>query len=318
MVRGKFINVTRAALHAGVHYLDMTSMGEEPLQFALHDQFVAAGRTALLDMGTAPGLSNVMATYCMERLDTVESIDFAWGVVDTTPADQHSRPLYWGYGFDGIMGLMSGPSIVYEDGEIRNLPPRARPEEFDFRFGRHVIRGMPHREPIMLSESFPDKGIRHIMYRQAFDAENERKYAFLRDLGLAGREPIEVNGVSVVPFDVLWALLARMPAETQSPPNFVSEGNCIVKGTRDGRGAEVRLSVGVDPDGAMHRRYTSLGAYGSYRTGISAAIAATMLGRGEIARSGVHRPETSIPAEAYIRKQAEAGMDVFESFTYRH
>ena len=167
----------------------------------------------------------------------------------------------------------------------------------------------------MLSESFPDRGIRHIMYRQAFDAENERKYAFLRDLGFAGREPIDVNGVQVAPFDVLWTLLNRLPEERKTPANFVSEGNCIVRGTKDGKTMEVRLSVFVDPAGEMHRRYTARGASGSYRTGISAAITATMLGRGEIARPGVYRPEVCVPAAPYIRAQAEAGMDVRESQT---
>jgi saccharopine dehydrogenase-like NADP-dependent oxidoreductase len=315
MVRGKFIDVTRAALAAGAHYLDMTSLGQEPLQFELHDRFVAAGRTAVLDMGTAPGLSNVMAVYCMNKLDQTDSIDFAWGVIDLVSYADHSRPLNWGYGFDGIMGLMSGPSIVYEEGELRHEEPRARPEPFPFKCGTHVIRGMPHREPMMLSESFPDRGIKHIMYRQAFDEENERKYAFLRDLGFASREPIDVKGVAVAPFDVLWAMLERLPEEKRTPANFVSEGNCIARGIKDGRPVEIRLTVGVDPRSEMHARYTARGASGSYRTGISAAITAAMLGRGEITRTGVHRPENCVPAEPYIQAQGAAGMYVEESLT---
>lgn len=315
MVRGKFIEVTRAALNAGAHYLDMTSLGQEPLQFELHDQFANIGRTAILDMGTAPGLSNVMAVYCMNKLDRTESIDFAWGVIDLTPADEQSRPLSWGYGFDGIMGLISGPSIVYEDGAVHREEPRARPEPFPFKCGTHIIRGMPHREPEMLSESFPDAGFEHIMYRQAFNEENERKYTFLRDLGFCQREPIDVNGVKVAPFDVLWTLMQRLPEEQKKSSNFVSEGHCIAKGVKDGRRVEIRLYVGVDPQGDMHRYYMSKGAFGSYRTGISAAIAAVMLGRGQIAHKGVHRPEICLPAELYIQAQAAAGMDVEESLT---
>ncbi|MEO6041676.1 MAG: saccharopine dehydrogenase C-terminal domain-containing protein [Croceibacterium sp.] len=315
MVRGKFINVTKAALRAGCHYLDMTSLGQEPLQFELHDQFVAKGKTAVLDMGTAPGLSNVMAVYLMEKLDETDSIDFAWGVIDLTPQEEHTRPLYWGYGFDGIMGLISGPSLVYEDGELKQEEPRARPEAFAFQCGTHTMRGMPHREPQMLSESFPDSGIKHIMYRQAFNEENERKYTFLRDLGFGQREPIEVNGVKVAPFDVLWTLLQCLPEERGTPSNFVSEGNCIVRGTKNGQRVEIRLMVGVDSAGEMHRYYTAKGASGSYRTGISAAITATMLGRGEIAMPGVYRPEICVPAAAYIRAQGAAGMDVRETYT---
>lgn len=313
MSRGKYIFTTRAALKAGCHYLDMTSLGEEPLQFALHDEFKKIGKTAVLDMGTAPGLSNVMAVYCMNKLDKTDSIDYAWGVIDIVPADQHTKPLYWGYGFDGIMGLMSGPSIIYEDGQIKELEPRARPETYRFKVGDHVIRGMPHREPKMLAESFPNAGFKHIMYRQAFNEDLERKYAFLRDLGFASREPIDVKGVKVAPFDVLWELLERLPPEKKTPANIVSEGTCIARGVKDGKPMEIRLMIRVDPFGEMHKRYTSKGADGSYRTGISAAITAAMLGRGDIKMPGVYRPEICVPPEPYIRAQAQAGMDVEET-----
>jgi lysine 6-dehydrogenase len=313
MIKGHYLKTTRAALAAGAHYLDMTSQGEEPLQMALHEEFRAAALTCLLDMGTAPGLSNVMAVYCMNRLDRTEAIDFAWGVIDTTPAERHTRPLHWGYGFEGIMHLMSGPSIVWEDGRIQHLEPRARPETFRFKTGEEVIRGMPHREPIMLAESFPDAGLEHIMYRQAFDAESERKYAFLRDLGFASHEPIEVNGVPIAPYDVLWTLLERLPPERGEPARYVSEGNCIARGWKDGKRMEVRLMVRTDPDSEMHYRYLARGAYGSYRTGICAAIAGVMLGRGRIERKGVHRPEACVPAEEYVQEQARAGMEVEET-----
>ncbi len=317
MVRGRFVDTTRAALAAGAHYLDMTSLGEEPLQFAMHEQFERAGLTCILDMGTAPGLSNLMAVYCMEKLDQTDSIDYAWGVIDTVPPEEHTRPLNWGYGFDGIMGLMSGPSILYEDGEIKRLPPRARPEVFQFKSGAQQIKGMPHREPIMLAESFPKAGFKHVMYRQAFDEESERKYAFLRDLGFASREPIDVNAVKVAPFDVLWALLQKLPEEQKTPASYVSEGNCIARGWKDGRSLEVRLMIRTDPASEMHRHYTSRGAAGSYRTGICAAAAAVMIGRGLIAKRGVFRPEMCVPAGPYITEQARVGMEVEETVTAR-
>jgi saccharopine dehydrogenase-like NADP-dependent oxidoreductase len=317
MIRGHFIKTTRAALAAGAHYLDMTSLGEEPLQFALHEEFARRGRTAVLDMGAAPGLSNLMAVYCMEKLDRTESIDYAWGVIDTVPPSEHTRPIYWGYGFDGIMGLVSGPSLVYEDGRMQQLPPRARPETFYFKSGPQEIKGMPHREPAMLAESFPDAGLKHIMYRQAFDADSERKYTFLRDLGFASREPIDVKGVKVAPFDVLWALLERLPPERGTPASFVSEGHCIARGWKEGRPVEMRLMIRTDPQSEMHRYYTARGAAGSYRTGICAAITATMLGRGQILPKGVFRPEKCVPAASYIQAQVQVGMQVEETLVVR-
>ncbi len=71
----------------------------------------------------------------MNRLDKTDTIDYAWGVIDTVAPEEHSRPLYWGFGFEGMLGLISGPSIVYEDGEVKYLPPRDRPEIFRFKSG---------------------------------------------------------------------------------------------------------------------------------------------------------------------------------------
>lgn len=313
MVRGRFIHVTKAALAAGAHYLDMTSLGEEPLQFELHDEFAKRDRTAVLDMGAAPGLSNIMAAWCIDRLDETDTIDYAWGVINTTPAEKHTRPLYWGYGFEGVMHLVSGPSIVYEDGEVKRLEPRAMPEPFPFKAGEQVIAGMPHREPEMLAESFAGTGIRRIMYRQAFDADSERKYRFLRDLGFASHEPMDVGGVQVAPYDVLWALLERLPPERGEPARFVSEGNCIARGRKNGVKTEVRLMVRTDPESEMHRHFTDRGASGSYRTGICAAITAVMLGRGQVTMRGVYRPELCVPAAAYIEEQRRVGMEVEET-----
>jgi saccharopine dehydrogenase-like NADP-dependent oxidoreductase len=313
MIRGHFIKTTRAALNAGANYLDMTSLGEEPQQLALHDKFVDRGTTCIVDMGTAPGLSNIMAVHCMNRLDRTETIDFAWGVIDTISPDQHSRPLYWGYGFDGIMGLISGPSLVYENGQVMELEPRARPAVFRFKVGDYVMKGMRHKEPAMLAASFPDAGFKHIMYRQAFDPDSDKKYEFLRDLGFASHDPIDVKGVRVAPFDVLWAMLQALPPEKKSPAHIVSEGNCIATGWKNGRNVEVKLMIRTAPDSEMHRHYTSRGALGSYRTGINAAIAGVMLGRGEISKKGAYRPELAVPAERYIEEQVRVGMEVEET-----
>jgi len=317
MTKGRYLPTTKAALEAGANYLDLVSQGEEPHQLALNDEFKKKGITCIVDMGTAPGLSNIMAVYCMNRLDKTHSIDYKWAVVDVNPPEEHTKPLYWGYGFEGIMGLVSRPSLVYEDGRLQELEPRARPEVFRFKdpVGDQVIMGLPHPEPRMLSESFPNAGFKHIMYRQAFDPDSERKYCFLRDLGFAKRDPIEIKGVRVLPFDLLWTLLERLPPEKKKPAHIISEGNCIAQGWKDGKKVEVRLMIRTSPDSEMHKRYTSKGASGSYRTGICAAMAGVLLGRGLIEKKGSFPPELCVPAELYIQEQSKIGMEVEETST---
>ena len=316
---GGYLATTKAALEVGANYLDLTSMGEQPGQHKLHDEFKKKGITAILDMGTAPGLSNIMAVYCMNKLDKTDSIDYYWAIADVVSPEEHTRPLYWGFGFDGIMSLIARPSLIYEDGRLQELEPRARPVMYRFKdpIGDLVVAGLPHPEPRMLSQSFPDAGLKHIMFREGFDVDSAMKYHFLRDLGFNSNrtDPIDVKGVKVKPFDVLLVLLEQLPPEGKKPAHFISEGDCVVQGWKDGKRVEMKIMIRTAPGSKMHERYTNKGAFGSYRTGVCAAMAGVMLGRGLIEKKGVYEPELCVPAELYILEQAKVGMEVEETRT---
>jgi lysine 6-dehydrogenase len=175
-----------------------------------------------------------------------------------------------------------------------------------------MVAGLPHPEPRMLSQSFPNAGFKHIMFREGFDADSAMKYHFLRDLGFNSNrtDPIDVKGVKVKPFDVLLSLLEQLPAEKKKSAHIISEGHCVVKGWKEGQQVEIKMMIRTAPDSKMHERYTNKGAFGSYRTGICAAMAGVMLGRGLIEKKGVYEPELGVPAEDYIQEQANVGMEV--------
>lgn len=311
---GGYVATTKAALEAGANYLDLTSLGEQPEQLKLSDEFENNGITAILSMGTGPGLTNIMAVYCMNRMDQVENIDYYWGIADVVPPGQHSRPLYWGFGFDGIMSLIARPSLIYEDGRLQELEPRARPVVFPFKepIGDLEVAGLAHPEPRMLSQSFPNAGIKHIMFREGFDVDSSFKYHFLRDLGFNSNrtDPIDVKGVKVMPFDVLMSLCEQLPPEQKEPPHHISEGNCVVQGWKDKQKIEMKIMIRTAPGSEMHERYTSKGAFGSYRSGICSAMAGVMMGRGLIEKKGVFEPELCVPSDLYIQEQAKVGMEV--------
>jgi hypothetical protein len=70
--------VLRAALRLGVHYIDLNShLTRNPFkaeQLRYQKRFLAKGRTALINAGVAPGLTNLLAVRAAELLDSVESI----------------------------------------------------------------------------------------------------------------------------------------------------------------------------------------------------------------------------------------------------
>ena len=70
--------ILRAALRLRAHYLDLnshlTANPFRPEQFAFDKRFAAKNRTALVCVGAAPGLTNLLAMRASEMLDSVESV----------------------------------------------------------------------------------------------------------------------------------------------------------------------------------------------------------------------------------------------------
>src|SRR5262245_27325322 len=68
------LNVMEAALRSGVHYLDLGGLFVwTRRQLRFHRAFLDAGLTAILGMGCAPGLTNVMVAAAAAKLDRIDS-----------------------------------------------------------------------------------------------------------------------------------------------------------------------------------------------------------------------------------------------------
>ena len=78
------IAVMEACLSVGSHYTDLGGLFHVAVrQYEWHDRFTDAGLTATLSMGSAPGLTNLLAArgIALGQMDTVESIEIADAVV---------------------------------------------------------------------------------------------------------------------------------------------------------------------------------------------------------------------------------------------
>ena len=74
--------VMEACLEAGVHYTDMGGLFYTTRkQLELHDRYAEAGISAVLCMGSAPGVPNLQARYAADRLDTIDYIKIFDGIM---------------------------------------------------------------------------------------------------------------------------------------------------------------------------------------------------------------------------------------------
>jgi saccharopine dehydrogenase (NAD+, L-lysine-forming) len=113
------LQVMEACLKVGVPYTDMGGLffGTRE-QLKLHDRYVAGGVSAVLCMGSAPGVPNIQARYAADRLDTIESIKIYDGI-KPPPADD----LRFSYAVPTIVDEITVRPMVFENGEFAAKEP---------------------------------------------------------------------------------------------------------------------------------------------------------------------------------------------------
>ena len=302
---------TKAALQVGAHYID-AGVGGEDLQLALDGEFKEKGLTAILDMYYSPGLHDMLAAYAIERLDTTERVDFKWAVVDIVPSAEHSRPLYWGFTFEGFVDHFLMVSNRWENGKMLEFPRRHEPEMFAFKgpVGTALTAGLRGDSMHNLSRLRPDIPI--MTFKQALI--NEDKYNFILDFGLAEKEAIEVDGQMVSARAVMTALAHNQPVETKRAPDIRHGGCVIVKGERDGQKVEYRIDVW--PSEELVQKYKDMGCakYGGpggvFRCGSPMASVAVMIAQGKVKEKGVFFPAFKVPPDEFLKQEARSGLSV--------
>ena len=122
--------VMRAALRLRAHYVDLSShLTRNPFkaeQFAFTKQFEGKNRTALINAGAAPGLTNLLAKRATEMLDEVESVQIR--LYESTESDDPISQWSPEVTFDEAI---STPR-VYRDGKFRMEKRFAELEKFRF------------------------------------------------------------------------------------------------------------------------------------------------------------------------------------------
>jgi saccharopine dehydrogenase-like NADP-dependent oxidoreductase len=293
------LDVMNACLEAGVPYADMGGLFHlTRRQLELNDRFAEAGLSAVLCMGSAPGVPNIQARYAADRLDTIESIRIYDGIKPPPPDD-----LRFPYAVPTIVDELTMAPMVYRDGEFVACEPLSEFEDYRFTppIGILPMHLSLHSEVATLPITFQDKGLKECFFKIDYwgmAKETVEKIRVLADFGFAGREPVEVKGQTVVPRDLLVALMSDYvppitdllaPPKTQ-PPDWVKEIVTEVRGTKGGRTVTYRLGT--------------LTCKGALPTGVAPARTAIWLAEGRVP-PGVHPPEAALDAEPFFKELEE-------------
>jgi saccharopine dehydrogenase-like NADP-dependent oxidoreductase len=295
--------VMEACLEAGVPYTDMGGLFHlTRKQLALSERFAGAGLSAVLGMGSAPGVPNVQARYAAERLDTVEYIRIYDGIKPPPPDE-----VRFTYAVPTVLDELTMSPMVYRDGEYVACEPLSEFEDYWFAppLGLLPMHLSLHSEVATLPVSFRDKGVGEVFFKINYwgmAKETVEKVRVLADFGFAGREPVAVKGQPVVPHDLLVAMMSGyVPPITDflappknEPPDWVKEIVTEVGGTKDGKEVTYRLGT--------------LTCKGALPTGVAPARAAIWLAEGCVP-PGVHPPEVALDPEPFFEELK--GRDIY-------
>jgi saccharopine dehydrogenase-like NADP-dependent oxidoreductase len=297
--------VMEACLEVGAHYTDLGGLFHWALaQYELDEAFAGAGLAAAISMGSAPGLTNMLAAACCERLDRIEEIEIADAIIPGRPPDP--REAYVPpYAASTLIEEFTADAAVFADGEIRMVPADSGARVYSFPEGDVECVYTIHSEPATLPRSYASRGIRRVEWRLGLPPlDVERLRAFVA-AGLVSTAPVRIGGVEVSPRDVLVAVLARQAREVAAPhdPGLVEWFRVRVTGERGGAPAELvaELRVGERPDWPA--------GGGATATGTPPAVAIGLLCRGDRLRDGVGGPEAMLPVAPFFAELARRGLE---------
>jgi saccharopine dehydrogenase-like NADP-dependent oxidoreductase len=285
------VGVTRAAIDAGIHLVDLGSYYPETLQqLELGEEAERAGCRIVPGCGVAPGLSNVLARHGADRLDSVESISVYSYITHplwTSPGIVVTR-------LDASVGI----SVVYQDGALVERPSLADEEVVAFPepYGEQRVHLAPHPEAVTLPRYLD---VRNVVFKVGYLPEQDLLVRALLELGFDRDEPFELEGQAVSPR----AFTAAYVGSRGVPPGDRSANvkQVCVDGVRDGRDIRLIYDFAVEYEGA---------SASSRVTGRVAAVAADLVAAGGLL--GVHPPEGGLDADAVLAALAERGLEVRE------
>ena len=286
------VPVAKAAVEARVNYIDICDdyEGTEILFNSEIDEMAReAAITVLTGMGSDPGTNNVLVRWFADRLDSVDEIYLYWVVSIAELA---------GAAWDHSLHMTLGKVPQYINGELVHVEGGTGvvEEEFLEPLGRCHVRYVGHPQPLTIPRYI--KGVKNVVIKGALiPLWVDELIKEQRDTGFLSKEPTDINGTTVVPYDLTLKLWEAIPEGRDKGPQ-ASGLKVIVKGERGGK----KVTYTADMVGRM-----------APGTGIPASIAALRMNAGDVTEKGVTAPEGCIDPDKFLAAFLKRGARIHQT-----
>jgi len=282
-------HTTSLMVEAGVNGINLNGCTTE---WEYDQQFKDIGKTMIPGVGMTPGITNLMAKYAADRLDTVDTIRISHGAF---------RPIAFSPSIAETTRIEYDPNlesrVVYEAGKLIQVPPFARPLEIELPqpFGTHLQYIIPHAETLTLPKSLAHKGIRLIEVRGTWPPKNMKLIRELYDWGFLHNDKVKIAGVEVGVLDVIAGYLVQSK-EGQNTDIYGYALHVDVTGIKEGKPVQFILTHTHPKSDGSVEGWEELRAY-TRCVGIPMSIGAQMIIRGQVKAKGVIAPELAFDPE---------------------
>ncbi len=287
------LKVMKAALEARTNYIDFGGLYYITLeQIKMDQQFKDAGLLAIIGMGAQPGISNIMASYAVSKLDKVDSIIIRDGWVDKT----NYPKLFFTWSPSTLFDEFTLKAVHY-DGNFIESDPFSVSEEYDFggEVGKIKIFRTVHSEIATIPYSFSEKGLKYVEWREG--SADIEKLKFLADIGFGKTEKMKINNIEIVPRDFLFQMLKEQgmlypPEDLQIRDYEITVVEAT--GLDEGKHKNVKISAFFKYDEKWKVSASQK------EVGVPGSIAAQMIISGQLKGKGVKPPEQIVPPKQFF------------------
>jgi len=284
-------DMARLAVESGVHFTDLggnTEIVNE--QKTLDAEAKRKNITVVPDTGLAPGMVNILAEYGIRQLDSVRSVRIYVGGLPQNP----EPPLNYQIvdSLEGVLDYYTTLSWVLRRGKRTQVRALSEIEPVSFGDGVGELEAFHTAGGLStMAFRYEDK-IPEMEYKTLRYPGHAERMEAIRDLGLLDLDPVDVNGLKVVPRDAFMAIVG--PRLTKREGRDLVALRVVVSGTKGGKPKSLTWEL-IDRYDEKHHISAMMRT-----TGYSLSITSMMQVRGQVKPAGVHTPDECIPAEKYI------------------
>jgi len=324
------VPILTGCMNAGAAYVDFLSFPPSPGMpagttmddlLSLDEKAKKAGITAITNMGSAPGFSNMAARYIVDQLDSASKVRIKWFEIVVGKDDLIGT---W-YPGGLIAEWLGGPSpIVWENGQFKEVDLLGAAEEYDFPepVGRQTIYTATfHPEIYMIPKYLPDKQGNSIQYVDLMGGMSIGTWK-TKDVLLEAVRRQTIRPRIEEKIENGEGLIELFAKSFTAPSDF---RGCFDKGLVTDDFAAVTIEVtGQTGDKSVVHSLTGMPFLkdaqellpccnvAGYMTALSAEIVGLMILRGEINRKGVLVPDFLDKPKELIDQMEEKGIKMVE------